>query len=230
MLAFLLFSRSIGCGCATTPWPSRPQAGVSHGAGRHQISWRTGSSDHAAPTAAAPRAYLRRNRQRANGRCSSLSYPSAARRSAIGRTFLVFGTPASFLRPVGAPPSHAPARRHPGAAHLARRAADRLVNTGCGRRRCWHGDLMGAITAALLYYVLDWHHHDRQGVRRRGAYVLIASPASCSACRSPPVPPCCSGACAQPARLAADVFLFTVLTSTGWQITGHRDGARPDRD
>ena len=190
-------------------------------------------------------AYLRRNR------CSALMvalfvfilvHPLLAE-SAIGGTFLVFGTVGILLLGLWALHArrpHAPDRRHPGAAHLPRR---------CGRPAgCEPGlrpatplvtaAFMGAIAAALLYYVLDWHPITTDKVFGAvGGDALIAFTFACVFGLLQEVQPGAFHAAPVHAPNQLDwpammYFSFTVLTSTGFERDhpGHRDGARPDRD
>ena len=98
---------------------------------------------------------------------------------------------------------------------------------------------MGAITAALLYYVLDWQPITTDKVFGAvAAYVLIAFTFAClfGLLRAGPAGclPRCRGARARrPTRLGGDdVFLLhgADLDRLRRDHSGHQDGARPDRD
>ena len=177
----------LACGCATTPWPSTTASWCFCGAGRHHR--RAGGLEVA--TMLRRRllrriAYLRRNR------CSVLLaglfvfilvHPLLAE-SAIGGTFLALGMLGILL--LGLWALHARRRTLLIVGILALLtfhgiAADRLGEHWLRPATLLvTATFMGAITAALLYYVLDWHPITVDKVFGAvAAYVLIAFTFAC---------------------------------------------------
>ena len=159
-----------------------------HATVRHPVGAGFGSetSDHAAPTTAAPYCILRRNRccvLLAGLFVFILVHPLLAD-SAIAATFLAFGTLSILL--LGLWALRARRRTLVLVGILALLTVHGIAADRLGEHWLWPATLlvtaafMAAITAALLYYVLDWQPITIDKVFGAvAAYVLIAFTFAC---------------------------------------------------